>query len=96
MNREPSLIVQDLRMDDLRRGAHRRRDHSSIGEKRDEPARPSRVLHRYALPPPGPRALAMMASEAIDLVLTDLFQLQGHIKNLRCEVSRRVRIAADC
>jgi hypothetical protein len=37
MNGKPSLVGQDLRMDDLSCGWRRRRNNTALGEKRDEP-----------------------------------------------------------
>jgi hypothetical protein len=95
MNGKPSLVVQDLRMDELSHDWRRHRDNSTLGEKRDEPARPSRVLRRYAAPPPGPRAPAVMAGEAVDGLLADVVQLQASGADPRRKVSGRIRIAAD-
>ncbi|MEZ5784506.1 MAG: hypothetical protein R3D70_23580 [Rhizobiaceae bacterium] len=82
-------------MNDLRCDARRQRDEPTLGKERDEPASPSRILPRHAVPSPDPSAMTMMTGEAIDRVLADIVQLQACAENPGREVTGGIRIAPD-
>lgn len=95
MNSEPSLVLCDLRRNGFRRGARPWRDHPSLGEELDEPARPPGILSGYAAPSPGAGTPADMAGEAVDGRLAEIVQVQARLTRPGGKMPGGIRVAVD-